>query len=144
MAHRVPFAAQGLEENRRKIAGGMEDSDDLERFLFRIVHDQVVRVRLDNPEPNGQGSQVFSHSSRKRRVGKKVTSAKDCFLDTIGGWGIVLGYETPNVKEIGYGLRSELIFAHPRRVLSDLACFRFLSFECAASGSISSPRCAAA
>jgi hypothetical protein len=50
------FPPNALTENGRKIAGSVEDSNDLERFPFRIVNDQVARVGLYNPEAKGQGS----------------------------------------------------------------------------------------
>ena len=34
--------AKRLTKNRRKIAGGVKDSNDLERFLFRVVNNQVA------------------------------------------------------------------------------------------------------
>jgi hypothetical protein len=86
----------------------MENADDSQRLLFRVVHNQVVGIRLHHPEADRQGSQLFPDSSRERRFGKEITSPKDRFLNPFGCCGIVLSDETPNVEEIGYSLRREL------------------------------------
>jgi hypothetical protein len=39
-----------LLQDRRKIAGTVEDSDDLQSFLFWIVNDQIVRIQTHKPE----------------------------------------------------------------------------------------------
>lgn len=89
-------------------------------------------------------STVEDANSHERRFGKKITSPKDCVLNPVGCRGIVLRNETPNVEEIGYSLRRELITAHPWRGLSECARFNSVSLARTASASINSPRWAAA
>ena len=79
----------------------MEDANNLQRFLFRVVHNQVVWIRLHCPEADRERSQLFPKSSRERRIGEKIASPKDRVLYPIGCGGIVLCYETPKVEEIG-------------------------------------------
>lgn len=113
-------------------------------FFVGIVDDYVVQIRLYNPEADRRWSQLFSHSSHMGRVGKKITSAIDSFLNPVGGGWIVLRDKGPNFEEIGHSLRRELILAHPRRGLSDCTRFNSASLDRTASGSINSPRWAAA
>ena len=59
------LSVQYLTENGSQIAGSVEYSNYLEWLLVGIVNDQVVQVRLYNPESNWQSSQVRPRSSSK-------------------------------------------------------------------------------
>jgi len=78
----------------------MQDSDDLERFLFRIVNDEIVRVRVYDPKTYRHWSQIFARSSRQRRIGKKFTRSKHGGFNTISSFGLVPGYEAPDIEEV--------------------------------------------
>jgi len=95
-----------------EITGSVENSDDAERFRFGLIDNEVVGVRLHNPEPQIQGAQVFSRASGKRPIGKKLARPKDCCFNAISSFGIVLGYEVPNVEEIADSFRRYFILLH--------------------------------
>jgi hypothetical protein len=61
----------------------VEDSDNLQRLRLWIVHDQIVRVGMHNPEANRQPSQVVSLPSSKRRISEKVARSKYSLFDAI-------------------------------------------------------------
>jgi hypothetical protein len=56
---------------------------------------------------------IFPHSSRERRLGKKLACLEYCRFDTVSSLAIVSGYKTPDFEEIAHSLRRELVTAHP-------------------------------
>ena len=64
---------------------------------------------MHNPKTKRQSSQVLPRPSRARRIAKEITRPKHCCLNPVRSFGIVLGYEAPNVEEIVDGLGRELI-----------------------------------
>ena len=75
-------------QNRWKIAGTVQDSYDLERLCFRVVDDQVFRIRMYNPKANGQLGQIFPRTTGEWRDGKKIAGPKHCFCDSVAASGL--------------------------------------------------------
>jgi hypothetical protein len=120
----------------------VEDTDDAERLVCGIVHDQVVPVRMYNPKAKRQRSQVLPGLPHEGRIGKKVTGAKNRRLNTVSGFAIVAGYEVPDVEEIGFSLGRKPIFLHSRDGSPKRAFLSWLSWKRTSSPSMSSPRSA--
>src|SRR5271170_1630935 len=78
-----------LHQNRRKIAGAMEDSDDLERLLFGIVDDQIFRIRMHNPKAEGQRGQIFPHTTSEWGSANNVAGPKDRFFNPVRRFRVV-------------------------------------------------------
>ena len=76
-------ARRRLHQNGRKIAGTVQDSDNLERFLFRIIDDQVLRIWMHNPKAHRKWGQVFSGATGEWRVGEEIASPKHCFFNLV-------------------------------------------------------------
>ena len=140
----LTIQARRLSKKRRKVARGVENSDNLQGLPPRVIHDQIIRVRLRNPKAKRQGSQVFPHASCKGGTSQKIAGPKYRIFDAACSLWIVLSYKVPNVGKVTNRLRCELISAHSRRYSTDRVRFRWLSLERTSSGSINSPRCAAA
>jgi hypothetical protein len=97
--------AEALHQHRRKIAGTMEDPDDLQRLLLRVENDQVDRMVA--PSKSGeQGSQIFPCATSSRRTGKKVASPQNRVFDPVGRFRIVLAYKVTNLEKIADSFRS--------------------------------------
>src|SRR5579863_5711227 len=85
-----------LRQNGRKVAGAVENSDDMQRLTFWIIDDQIVRIRMHNPEAKWQRSHVWSRSSCERRLCDKIACPKNSGLNAISRVAIVLSYKIPD------------------------------------------------
>jgi hypothetical protein len=133
-----------LPQDARYIPGGVNNSNDLERFDFRAVYDPIILIGLHKPEAQRQISQVFSKTAGERSLRQEKARIVDRGFDMIRCIHIVIRNIGPNFEEIFDGLRRELVTAPAWRFSASQARFLSSSLERTWSESINWPRCAAA
>jgi hypothetical protein len=102
-----------LAEKCRNVPRTVKDADDLQRIGLGVVHDDVIGIGLDCPEPKRMSGQILAGMPAQRTFGEQIASLVNGFLDSIGCLKVVAGDLTPDFKEIASGLRRELVAAHP-------------------------------
>ncbi|MFZ1010726.1 MAG: hypothetical protein WAN65_28055 [Candidatus Sulfotelmatobacter sp.] len=107
----------------------VQDTDDAERPICRIVHDEIAPVRMYNPKTKRQRSQVLPRLPQEGRIGKKIAGAKNRCLNAVSSFAIISGYEVPDVEEVGLSLGREPIFFHSLGGSPKRALFSSLSWK---------------
>ncbi len=78
-----------------------------------IVHDKVIGISLDYPEPKRTLGQILTNMPAQRGFGEQIASPVNSILDAICSVHTVAGDVTLDSEEIINGLRREPIRAHP-------------------------------
>ena len=101
-----------LAEKCRNVPRTVKDADDLQRVGLGVVHDDVIGIGLDCPEPKRMSGQIITGMPAQRAFGEQVASLVNAFLDSIRCFNAVAGDVTPDFEEITGGLRGELVAGH--------------------------------
>jgi len=101
-----------LAEKCRNVPRTVKDADDLQRIGLGVVHDDVIRIGLDCPEPKRMSGQILAGMPAQRAFGEQIASLVNGFLDSIRCFNAVAGDVTPDFEEIASSLRRELIAGH--------------------------------
>ena len=101
-----------LAEKCGNVPRTVKDADDLQRIGLGVVHDDVIGIGLDCPEPKRMSGQILSGMPAQRTFSEQIAGLVNSFLDSICCFNAVAGDVSPDFEEITSGLRRELMAAH--------------------------------
>ena len=102
---------------------------DVHRLASGIGHDELAQVGLNNPETNGQRSQIFPNASGKWQFREPLAGLINRFLNPVGCFRIILGDVAPNFKEIISSSGSKSVGTYARCYFEGRARSRSLTRE---------------